>query len=142
MVTAQRIAAFWGDNMMKQYAVDNLREVLILALWRYRAGDCPKGPAAQMENWKRRAIDTYKRDAMFKHEVDYLAYACLMFAADIHDAGGSTAINLLSALQEIATICDGGVLERRETGKPNWIALESVSKIARAAIAKATGGAK
>jgi len=47
---------------------------------------------------------------------------------------------LLEALRELAEIGEGGVIERRETGKPIWSALDAIKTIARAAIAKAQGG--
>ena len=49
----------------------------------------------------------------------------------------AAAPDLLAALHELAEIGEGGVIERRETGKPTWSALEAVATIARAAIAKA-----
>jgi hypothetical protein len=44
---------------------------------------------------------------------------------------------MVEALRELAAIGGGGVIERRETGKPTWSALDAVQSIARAALAKA-----
>lgn len=49
--------------------------------------------------------------------------------------------DLLAALEELRAIGEAGVIERRETGKPTWSALDAVKEIARAAIAKARGEA-
>ena len=49
---------------------------------------------------------------------------------------------MLEALRELAAIGEGGIIERRETGKPTWHALDAVKGIARAAIRAAEGGAK
>ena len=46
--------------------------------------------------------------------------------------------DLLAALQELAKIGEEGVIERRETGKPTWYALDAVKNIASNAIAEAT----
>jgi len=46
--------------------------------------------------------------------------------------------HLLSALEAIAKIGEDGVIERRETGKPTWSALDAIKNIAREAIAKHT----
>ena len=46
--------------------------------------------------------------------------------------------DLLAALRKLAEIGEGGVVERRETGKPTWYALDVVAHIALAAIAQAT----
>ena len=51
----------------------------------------------------------------------------------------AAAPDLLAALEQLAKIGDDGVIERRETGKPTWSALDTVKAISRAAIAKATG---
>ena len=53
----------------------------------------------------------------------------------------AAAPELLAALRELADIGEAGVIERRETGKPTWGALDAIQTIARAAIAKATGRA-
>ena len=50
-----------------------------------------------------------------------------------------TVKDLIDALRELAAIGEGGIIERRETGKPTWHALDAVRDIARAAIAKAEG---
>lgn len=47
---------------------------------------------------------------------------------------------LLGALREVAAIGEAGVIERRETGKPTWCALDEIKDIANAAIAKAKEG--
>ena len=49
----------------------------------------------------------------------------------------AAAPELLDALRELAAIGEGGIIERRETGKPTWHALNAVRDIARAAITKA-----
>ena len=54
----------------------------------------------------------------------------------------SAAPDLLAALREVLEIGRAGAIERRETGKPTWNALEEVARIARAAISRAEGGAK
>ena len=46
--------------------------------------------------------------------------------------------DLVAVLQSLAAIGEGGVIERRETGKPTWHALDAVKNIARAAISTAT----
>lgn len=51
----------------------------------------------------------------------------------------AAAPELLAALRALAEISTGGVIEKRETGKPTWYALEEIGKIAATAIAKATG---
>lgn len=43
---------------------------------------------------------------------------------------------LIETLRTLAEIGEAGVIERRETGKPTWSALDAVATIARAAIAK------
>lgn len=48
--------------------------------------------------------------------------------------------HLISALEAIEKIGEDGVIERRETGKPTWSALEAVKDIAREAIAKHSSG--
>jgi len=50
----------------------------------------------------------------------------------------AAAPELLAALEEIKTLAEAGVIEVRETGQPCWTLTGAVSKIARAAIAKAT----
>ena len=50
----------------------------------------------------------------------------------------AAAPELLEALKSVLEIGAGGVIERRETGKPTWHALDEVANIARNAIAKAT----
>jgi hypothetical protein len=47
---------------------------------------------------------------------------------------------MLAALRDIETIGGAGVIERRETGKPTWHALDAIKDAARAAIARAEGG--
>lgn len=49
----------------------------------------------------------------------------------------ASAPDLLAALKDIVAICKDGVIERRETGKPTWQALDAMAEIARAAIAAA-----
>jgi len=51
----------------------------------------------------------------------------------------SSAPALLAALRALAEIGAAGVVEKRETGKPTWSALDAVTNIARAAILKAEG---
>lgn len=51
----------------------------------------------------------------------------------------ASAPELLAALQALAEISGGGVIEKRETGKPTWYALKEIRKIAVAAISQATG---
>lgn len=54
----------------------------------------------------------------------------------------AAAPELLAALTEIAELAEKGAIMIHETGKPTWSLVDAVSSIARAAIAKATGGAK
>jgi hypothetical protein len=51
----------------------------------------------------------------------------------------AAAPELLSALEALAKIGEGGTIQINETGKPTWNALDAVKEIARAAIAKAAG---
>jgi len=51
----------------------------------------------------------------------------------------AAAPELLEALRECARIGKAGVVQRCETGKPTWSALEEVAKIAVVAIARAKG---
>jgi hypothetical protein len=46
---------------------------------------------------------------------------------------------LLNALRKVVTTCKAGVLERRETGKPTWYALDHLGAVATSAIARAEG---
>lgn len=46
---------------------------------------------------------------------------------------------LLEALEKLAAIGESGVIERRETGKPTWNALDEIKTIARDAITKVKG---
>ena len=54
----------------------------------------------------------------------------------------AAAPDLLAALERLANIADEGAVMRHETGKPAWSFIDEVKQSARAAIAKATGGAK
>lgn len=54
----------------------------------------------------------------------------------------AAAPELLAALERLASIADEGSVMRHETGKPTWSFIDEVKQSARAAIAKATGGAK
>ena len=49
----------------------------------------------------------------------------------------AAAPDLLEALRMLRAIGAGGVIERIETGKPTWNALDEVEKIARTALDKA-----
>jgi hypothetical protein len=49
---------------------------------------------------------------------------------------------MLAALRDIETIGGAGVIERRETGKPTWHALDAIKDAARAAIARTRNGGK
>ena len=53
----------------------------------------------------------------------------------------ASAPELLDALRELLAIGEGGVIQRNETGKPTWSAMDEIKRIAGAAIAKAEGGA-
>lgn len=52
----------------------------------------------------------------------------------------AAAPELLAALESIVAISSAGVIHRNETGKPQWSALDEITKIVGAAIAKAKGG--
>lgn len=45
---------------------------------------------------------------------------------------------LVEALQSVIATCKEGVIERRETGKPTWSALDHLKSVAENALAKAT----
>ena len=51
----------------------------------------------------------------------------------------AAAPDLLAALEAVASIGEAGVIEKRETEKPTWYALDAVKVIARAALARARG---
>ena len=53
----------------------------------------------------------------------------------------ASAPDMLLALRELLAIGEGGVIQRNETGKPTWSAMDEIKRIAGAAIAKAEGGA-
>jgi hypothetical protein len=50
----------------------------------------------------------------------------------------AAAPDLLAVVQRCAEIAAGGVVQRHETGKPQWSALDEIKKITSAAITKAT----
>jgi len=52
----------------------------------------------------------------------------------------ASAPTMLEALRAIADIGAAGVIEKRETGKPTWYAMDAMRDAARAAIAAAEGG--
>ena len=54
----------------------------------------------------------------------------------------ASAPDMLLALRELLAIGEGGVIQRNETGKPTWSALDEIKRIAGAAIAKAEGVAQ
>jgi len=49
---------------------------------------------------------------------------------------------LKEALIQVFRIGEEGVIERRETGKPTWHALDAIKTIAMTAIEKAEGGSR
>jgi hypothetical protein len=55
-----------------------------------------------------------------------------------HNALVNLNAELLEALEAVLQTCEGGVIHRHETGKPQWSALDHMKTISRAAIAHAT----
>lgn len=52
----------------------------------------------------------------------------------------AAAPELLEALEAVLKLAEGGVIQRSETGKPQWNLTDELKSIARAAIAKAKEG--
>lgn len=96
--------------------------------------------AHSMGPWKRVSDEVRSFDG---------AVICQVYAVDadatkrgrpVADANSrllAAAPEMLDALRELANIGEAGVIERRETGKPTWSALDAIKSIARAALAKA-----
>lgn len=75
-------AVDFADPDVKLHPFDRIREILLLALWREKAGDCPHTSDGAVREWRDAAIKRYRTDVNLYRSVEYTALAVVAAAHD------------------------------------------------------------
>lgn len=72
----------FADPAVELHPFDRIREVILLAIWRERCGDCPATPEGAASVWRDAAIKQYRTDGNLHRIVEYAAHAAVDAARD------------------------------------------------------------